>query len=303
MASYPPIYIISLKRTPERKLSIQRQLDGLNLNYEFVEAIDQYDLSCKAERTIIADQLGINTIKMKSMYDRHSDHLGTLACSLSHIKVYNLIIENNISYACVLEDDAYLLPAFSKILIAAPEISWEVLMLSNQSIYVHKILWTSYRGLLKLIRYKKYYPELILSIVPIIALKLMKLFILNFILRHRSRFSKHKSFKKRHYSTSLVWYVACEIGALPNQDRRSWHKVAPNHYITTPTLKKNATSGMAYMLTRSAAIKWKQEILSDETHVTDLVPHRLYRKKTLNLHIVTPPCVKATYQFLLNTTN
>ena len=210
MASYPPIYIINLKRTPERKLSIQRQLDGLNLNYEFVEAIDQYDLSCKAERTIIADQLGINTIKMKFMYDRYSDHLGTLACLLSHIKVYNLIIENNIPCTCVLEDDAYLLPAFSKILIAAQQISWEVLMLSNQSIYVHKILRPSYRDLLKLIRYKKYYPELILSIVLIIALKLMKFRILNFILRHRSRFSKHGAVEKvRHRTnpiTCAIWF-------------------------------------------------------------------------------------------------
>ena len=39
-----PIYIISLKRTPERRLYMQRQLDALNLNYQFVEAIDKYDL-------------------------------------------------------------------------------------------------------------------------------------------------------------------------------------------------------------------------------------------------------------------
>ncbi len=303
---YPPIYIINLKRTPERKLSIQRQLDAFNLNYEFVEAIDRYDLRSKEECSIIAYQLGIDTNNMETLYDYCND-LGALACLLSHVKVYNLIIENNIPCTCVLEDDAYLLPAFPKILIAAQQISWEVLMLSSQSAYVWKILLSSLCGFPKLICYKKYYPALNLFTAPIIALKFMKFLILEFILRHKNRLSKHKYIKKRTLSESLLWYVACEIGAIPNQDRRSWHKVAPNHYITTPSLKPNVTSGMAYMLTRSAAIKWKQAILSDRTHAIthaiDLVPYQLYRKKTLNLYIVTPPCVKAIYRYLVNSSN
>ena len=102
--SYPPIYIINLKRTPERKLYMQRQLDALNLNYRFIEAIDKYDLVSKTYRATIARQLDIPESQMESLYEDHAKSristdkelrlargLGVLGCLLSHVKVYNII--------------------------------------------------------------------------------------------------------------------------------------------------------------------------------------------------------------------
>ena len=56
MATRVPIYIISLKHTPERGLHIQRQLDIFGLEYEFVDVddIDKYELKSKACRVRIA---------------------------------------------------------------------------------------------------------------------------------------------------------------------------------------------------------------------------------------------------------
>ena len=307
MASYPPIYIINLKRTPERKLSIQRQLDAFNLNYKFVEAVDKYDLSCKARRAIIAEGLDIKTTKMESLYDRHSNHLGTLACLLSHVKVYNLIIKNNIPYACVLEDDSELLPVFARILIAAQEISWEVLMLSSQSFLIQRILYNLYhfkfRSLYKLLYWKKYYPELTFFTVRLIISKIIKFLILPSKIIKKVA-AKGQYITKKHYAGALLTDMACEIGGLPNKDMHSWHKVAAIHYLAIPeTTRSNLASCMAYMLTRSAAIKWKQEALLPLSIPIDRIPAVLCKRKCLNLYIVVPPCVRASYRFLINSAN
>ncbi len=303
---YPPIYIINLKRTPERKLSIQRQLDAFNLNYEFVEAIDKYDLSCKAKRAIIADQLSVDKTNMESLYNHYNKCLilGTLACLLSHIKVYNLIIQNSIPHACVLEDDVSLLPAFPRILIAARKIPWDILMLSSQSSYIRKILDLRCRSLYRLIYYKKYYPELTFFTFRLISLKIMKFLILPGKII-KMILAKDTYIKKNRYKMALLYDIACEIGSLPNRDRHSWHQITPNHYITTPAeIPTNVTTGMAYMLTRSAAIKWKQTALLRSTMKSiDMIPLRLHIDRHLNLYIVTPPCAKAVYQFLINSVN
>ncbi len=303
--TYPPIYIINLKRTPERKLYIQRQLDALNLNYEVVEAIDKYDLSCKAERAIIANQLDISQTNMEALYDYHCNHLGPLACLLSHVKVYNLIINNDIPYTCVLEDDACLLPVFTKILVASQEISWEVLMLSSQSWLIQRIIYDFYhykfRSLYKLLCYKKYYPELTFFTVRLIISTIIKFLILpNKIIKKIA--AKGRYISKLHYAAALLLDMGHEIGAIPDKDIHSWHKVAPNHYLALPG-RLCLASCMAYMLTTSAAIKWKQEAILPSNRPIDRIPAALCKRKCLNLYIVVPPCVRGTYRFEINSAN
>ena len=302
---YPPIYVINLNRTPERKLYIQRQLDTFNLNYEFVEAIDKYDLRSKTKRAIIFNELGINKTIMEFMDDvcsKEQQYLGKLACVLSHIKVYNLMIENNIPHACVLEDDTYLLPYFPRILMAAQEIPWDMLMLSSQSSQVRRKLLSGHLGLWRLICYKKYYPNLTFFTVRLIIFRFIKFLIFKKITQ--KIFSKYKHIGKEHSTQAFIWLLACEVGAIPNPNRHSWHKVAPNHYITTVEKHSaklyDATSGMAYMLTQSAAIKCKQTATSLPLRAIDLIPMVLYKKGALNLYIVTSPCSQAAYQFLVN---
>ena len=118
-----PIYVINLKRNPERRLFIQRQLDALNLNYQFVDAVDKFDLESSEYRARISRILGIDEANLRYKYSKFDKKyrlkgLGHIACLLSHIKTYNLILENNDDIACILEDDAVLLPTFPAILSA-----------------------------------------------------------------------------------------------------------------------------------------------------------------------------------------
>ena len=132
-----PIYIISLRRTPERRLNIQRQLDAYNLKYQVIEAVDAYNFQ-EAE---------LKVLDIENPHQVHSvNSLSALGCLLSHIKFYDEVIQNNHKIACVLEDDAQLLPSFLSILNSEKlqQKKWEILLLAHQSETVSDLLDSYY---------------------------------------------------------------------------------------------------------------------------------------------------------------
>ncbi len=132
-----PIYIISLRRTPERRLQIQRQLDAYNLKYQVIEAVDSYNFQ-GAE---------LKMLDVENPYQENTSPLSALGCLLSHIKFYDQVIQNNHKIACVLEDDAQLLPSFLDVLNSEKlqQNKWEILLLAHQSSAVTDLLHSYYR--------------------------------------------------------------------------------------------------------------------------------------------------------------
>ena len=294
--SYPPIYVINLKRVPERKIHMQRQLDALNLNYQFIEAVDKHDLVFKKERAAIAQQLDIDESQMEALYRAHIAHivptstsLGTMACMLSHLKVCNLMIKHNIPKACVLEDDAHLLPVFPKILVAAQKVPWDVLMLFHYSLFTINIVShirnksdAKFRYFYRLVYYKKYYPHLNLHTVRWIISKTVKYLVLK-------ELTKLFNIKITEYASNLSF----AIGALSVPDRSTWYRSIPNYYIARTYRDSNKNcyvkSATAYMLTKSAAIKLRNEaILPREPLSIDSIISRTSSDLCLSI----PPCIK-----------
>ena len=124
---------------------MQRQLDAFGLDYRFVEVdfFDKYELESKAYRIRIARLLGIDEHSLESKYTavvnsvkNHPNakyhELAALAIGLSHIKVYNLMIESNHEMACILEDDAKLLLTFPEVLETVPDLEWDILQFCHQ---------------------------------------------------------------------------------------------------------------------------------------------------------------------------
>ena len=133
-----PIYIISLRRTPERRLHIQRQLDAYNLKYRVIEAVDAYNFQ----------EPELKVLDIENPYQEdNTDRLSTLGCLLSHIEFYNQVIQNNHKIACVLEDDAKLLPSFLDVLNSEKlqQKKWGILLLAHQSNIVTKLLRLYYK--------------------------------------------------------------------------------------------------------------------------------------------------------------
>lgn len=90
------IYVISLPNAIERRNSIKQQLDTLQLPFEFIDAF-----------------YGKNYIENRKYYDpqkaQHAEgrqlSAGEVGCALSHNYVYSKILEKQIPYALILEDD------------------------------------------------------------------------------------------------------------------------------------------------------------------------------------------------------
>jgi glycosyl transferase family 25 len=99
-SSHIPIYIINLARESRRKAFMQEQLDRLELQANFVEAID-------------ARQLSVEELSSKSdaaAVKRSPSWLspGAIACGLSHSRAYHEFIASGQEAALFLEDDTVL---------------------------------------------------------------------------------------------------------------------------------------------------------------------------------------------------
>ena len=352
MATFPPIYIINLRRTPERRLHMQRQLDALGLGHEFVDVndIDKYEMKSKAYRMRIARSLGIDESLIENKYAAIVDHaktakdknwknanLGQLAIVLSHIRIYDLMVKKGIAQACILEDDATLLPTFAEVLKMAPKLEWDILLLVSQP--------SGFWPLIDLVQTK-----------PIRYLLFLRKFIKH-LLSLNHRINNSNSAKQRAYSVKrLLEVYAINPHLYPRQSERiaqiyEQYDTKFEEIIKTAMPKKlrlsrtelryckkrhselygalvfhtsiqlgalpeqsslesiNAhhriaepkycpLSAASYLVNQSAAMKWKRKALAPDILAIDQIPWKLYKNERVKLRIVTPPCATATYEYL-----
>ena len=337
MASLPPIYVINLKRTPERRLSIQRQLDALDLHYQFVDAIDKFDLKSSQYRDKISHILGIDEANMEYKYshskankEQSCNKLGHLACLLSHIKTYNLILENNDDVAFILEDDATLLPTFPETLENISMLEWDILMFSSHSGTIRKALEKYngiYRRLIKSYNYvllmksrarktsymHKHISELLgisPSLYPEQSKAVMKI-LENFSSEYKDMvklsnceknlvwlFYSIKSEAVKYYK-DLIEYTVCQLGGLPVKHSRQ--VINTHHCIASPA--ERLTSGMAYLVNQSAVKKWRSTAIDSNISAIDSIPWHLYKDCQINLRIVSSPCVVGSYNYHKHSTH
>ncbi len=342
MATLPRIYVINLKRNPERRLHIQRQLDALGINYQFVDAIDMFDLKKPQYLSDISCILGIDKADLQYKYSKfvgiskanrqkNQDMLGRFACLLSHVKTYNLILENGDNIACVIEDDAVLLPTFLEVLTIAPEFPFDILMFSSHSHTVRKALEKFngiYRRIIKshnyvlLMKYRirktsyiyiyKHISELLgisASLYPEQSKAVMEI-LENFIDEYRDIVKLHNCEQSLVWSLSpstsealksykdLVIHTGCQLGGLPAKQSRQ--AINDHHCIAEPA--ERPTSSMAYLLTRAVIKEWKSMAIGDNILPIDSIPWHLHRNRLANLRIVSPPCVVGSYNYQKHST-
>jgi len=90
---------------------MQKQLDKLNLDYEIFEAIDGSRLSEEK----IRENANLDVYKDNPNWINRG--YGTVACAISHHKVYAHMVKNKIPRALILEDDAIVSKDLKEILI------------------------------------------------------------------------------------------------------------------------------------------------------------------------------------------
>lgn len=107
------IYVINLPESVKRRQSIEQNLQQLGLEYELVPAVHGKRLTpeeqalVKTEDSVILELAAGKKVKlMDKLYP------GEIGCALSHLKVYQKIIDSGDECACILEDDCNLSPYF-----------------------------------------------------------------------------------------------------------------------------------------------------------------------------------------------
>jgi glycosyl transferase family 25 len=90
-------YVINLARSADRRAHIIAELKKANIDYEMVVGVDGLDLDMQDRTTIDP-----------SLFTRSAWSEGMAGCALSHLRVYQKMIEDGLDTALVLEDDVTL---------------------------------------------------------------------------------------------------------------------------------------------------------------------------------------------------
>lgn len=107
-SSYPPIFVISLPGTEERRAYITNQLNTLGLPFSFFDAVNGHALD-------VLSHENYDGLKRRLSFGKDLTP-GELGCFLSHKKLYEKICNDNLESAVILEDDVILHEDFPKIL-------------------------------------------------------------------------------------------------------------------------------------------------------------------------------------------
>ena len=119
-----PIRVISLEKSIERHRYVQEQLDDLSLKHSIVKGV---------EGNVLLPR------EIKKMYDAENSlsrrgkhlHRGEIGCALSHIKLYQEIVNDGLEAMLILEDDVKIDPeirSVAKVWHDFPD-NWDVVFL------------------------------------------------------------------------------------------------------------------------------------------------------------------------------
>ncbi|BBL77333.1 glycosyltransferase family 25 protein [Methylomagnum ishizawai] len=109
MAVFPPVWVVNLDRSPERRACMVEQLEALGLPFEIVPAVDGRRLSG-------ADLAGVYSLERARQRLGRELAAGEIGCALSHLRLLRRMVDENIESALILEDDAVITPALPGLL-------------------------------------------------------------------------------------------------------------------------------------------------------------------------------------------
>lgn len=101
------IYVINLDRDEERLKFALEQAEKNGVSFERISGVYAKDIP---ESKLKKD---VNYLRFTLRMGKRPG-LGEIGCALSHIKIYRKMVEENIPYACILEDDIFILDHFKE---------------------------------------------------------------------------------------------------------------------------------------------------------------------------------------------
>ena len=126
MYDIPKIMVVSMSSSMDRREHMERVLSRLEVEYEYIDAVDGKRLNKHEVESCY------ESIAAKECIGRDLT-AGELGCALSHKKIYQRMLKENISEVVVLEDDVALCEDFVKILRYRQQFpkNWELVLLGH----------------------------------------------------------------------------------------------------------------------------------------------------------------------------
>jgi len=121
----PPIWVANLERSPERRRFMQQQFASLHLSYRIINASDGKQLS----REDLQKYSKRHALKFK----RRELSTGEIGCALTHAKIYQQMLDENLEEVLILEDDIVLTQDLLHVLLQRRKFppKWEAVNLAN----------------------------------------------------------------------------------------------------------------------------------------------------------------------------
>lgn len=124
-------FIINLDSSTERRATIAKQCETAGIPYQFIPAVNGKQLSQKE-------------ISQHTRSVNYAFKPGEIGCALSHLKIYQKIVNENIAQALILEDDALLTEQLPEVLsspaMQLPVDKPVVVLLSQVNKFVNKVV-------------------------------------------------------------------------------------------------------------------------------------------------------------------
>ena len=122
------IFVINMDKSADRLAFVKGQLDGLSIGFERIAGVDAASLSEADIAKVYSPEIN------RKCYVRPL-HRGQIACYLAHMKAWRAIVEQNLDYAVILEDDVYIYDAFVGALSALESSypNWDFVRLEENS--------------------------------------------------------------------------------------------------------------------------------------------------------------------------
>lgn len=112
-----PVFVISLARATERRAAMDAQLQQSGAQYEFVDAVDGANLNSAEYRHRLRQDLSRFHFRVE-MND------GEIGCYLSHYNLWQRMVDEQIEYALILEDDAVCDADLFAVAAQLPKVDW-----------------------------------------------------------------------------------------------------------------------------------------------------------------------------------
>jgi glycosyl transferase family 25 len=121
----PPVFVINLERSTERREKISLQLNEIGLDFELVTATDGAALSR-------SDRAAYNEAHVISNISRPMS-AAEVGCYISHAKLWQRVVAEDIPWAVILEDDILIQADLKTILSAVDRLTfkWDVIRLAG----------------------------------------------------------------------------------------------------------------------------------------------------------------------------